>query len=311
MRKLTHIEAVNRLEQVHQNRITAIGEYPGRHGHWHVRCQHGHEWRADSGQLFQGSSCRICNHRKASDALFKSHEEVVANIEKVHRNKIIVLGQCQGIRNPVLVESLQCGHQWFSKPATLLYTATRNSDVCPDCSPYRLFSQEKALARLSEIHQDKIIAVDQYRGSDKLWTVKCRQCSYEWSSKAANLFGRSRGKGNGCPKCAQRGFNIGKPGILYYVRVSNPFGEPLYKIGITNRSVKQRLHRDIRKITIIETWHFENGAEAFEMEQDILNDYDTDRWTGPNVLTDGNDELFNIDVLGLDTGRTGQLELVA
>jgi len=63
-------------------------------------------------------------------------------------------------------------------------------------------------------------------------------------------------------------------------------------------------------MVIIETWHFQNGAEAFEMEQDILNDYDADRYTGPDILNDGNDELFNLDVLGLDRGR-GQLELVA
>ena len=47
------------------------------------------------------------------------------------------------------------------------------------------------------------------------------------------------------------------------------------------------------------------------MEQDILRDYDADRYTGAKILArDGNDELFNLDVLGLDKG-CGQLELVA
>ena len=38
------------------------------------------------------------------------------------------------------------------------------------------------------------------------------------------------------------------------------------------------------------------------MEQDILNDHDASRYTGPDLLECGNDELFHLDVLGLIAG---------
>ena len=126
-------------------------------------------------------------------------------------------------------------------------------------------------------------------------SARCNKCNKEWLSLPNDVFG-----GHGCGKCAPCGFQKDKPGTLYYVRVSNSFGDQVYKIGITNKTLRQLFGREFSKITIIETWHFTNGAEAYEMEQDILNDYDPDRYTGPDILKTGNDELFNLDVLGFD-----------
>ena len=44
---------------------------------------------------------------------------------------------------------------------------------------------------------------------------------------------------------------------------------PLYKIGITNRSVEERFSRDLAKIKIIETWEYPFGIEALERETEI------------------------------------------
>jgi len=115
------------------------------------------------------------------------------------------------------------------------------------------------------------------------------------SVELATLF-----QGSGCPKCAPYWFQDDKPAILYYLRVSNPFGDPLYKIGISNRTVMERFPRDISKITILDIQHFPVGADAYAREQEILEEFDADRYDGPDILRDnGNDELFILDVLRL------------
>jgi len=116
----------------------------------------------------------------------------------------------------------------------------------------------------------------------------------------------------GCrlPECAEYGFQSSKPAIVYYLRVSNPSGPALYKIGVTNRTVAERFPRDSKSITILEIFKFQKGAEAYAYEQRTLQDNAAFRYSGPDVLQgNGNDELFIRDVLGLDPGDDMQLEI--
>jgi hypothetical protein len=108
-------------------------------------------------------------------------------------------------------------------------------------------------------------------------------------------------RGSGCPSCATGGFDPNEPGILYYVKVDT-FNQTLYKIGITNRSVMERFPGGDRdKITVLDTWHFDSGSDAYELEQDLLRRYLDDRYRGESILVYGGDsELFVRDVLRLD-----------
>lgn len=103
----------------------------------------------------------------------------------------------------------------------------------------------------------------------------------------------------GCPYCAKTGYDCSKPGILYYVSIDNGFA---YKIGITNKTVETRFTaKELERISILRTWKFDDGQEAYNMEQKILKEFYDSRYTGDNLLLNGNTELFNRDVLNLDT----------
>ena len=106
-------------------------------------------------------------------------------------------------------------------------------------------------------------------------------------------------RGSGCPACTASGFNPLKPGLLYYVRVYTTSG-PLYKIGITNRTVKDRFGPDMPLITVLKTWHYDVGADAYQAEQSILKLNSAHKYYGVNVLRCGNTELFTRDVGELD-----------
>jgi hypothetical protein len=106
--------------------------------------------------------------------------------------------------------------------------------------------------------------------------------------------------GRGCPECAEYGFQSSKSAILYYLLVFNPFGKPLYKIGITNRTIQERFRKQIRKIEILEIEHFARGKAAYDKEQRLLKQYRKYRYDGPPVLIDGNEEIFTVDILSLE-----------
>jgi hypothetical protein len=97
------------------------------------------------------------------------------------------------------------------------------------------------------------------------------------------------------------GFNPRRSGILYYLRVKNPHGDPVYKIGVTNYTVRTRYPEYWDRITIIQTWFFWDGYKALAREQEILRECCSFRYHGPAVIGSGYSELFSCDVLKLDS----------
>jgi hypothetical protein len=106
--------------------------------------------------------------------------------------------------------------------------------------------------------------------------------------------------GYGCNICFPSGFNPDLSGILYYLRFAHDFGY-FYKIGITNRTIKKRFHKEPKPYKIIHQEFFSNGQDARNKEAEILAKYKKHKYHGEPFLRDGNTELFTVDVLGLDT----------
>jgi hypothetical protein len=105
-------------------------------------------------------------------------------------------------------------------------------------------------------------------------------------------------KGSGCPLCAGYGFQKGKPGVLYYLRITISNNVVLYKIGITNRSVEARFGvGDLKKIEVVWTKPYKDGMECYNEEQRLLMEFKHLQYTGEPVLASGNTELFTEDVL--------------
>ena len=104
--------------------------------------------------------------------------------------------------------------------------------------------------------------------------------------------------------CAQTGFNPSEPGLLYYIALTTDDGDTLYKVGITNLSLKKRFPTiDRTRIRIVKTWQFEVGRDAAKREAEILRRFVRDRYYGTDILVGaGNTEMFTHDVLGIDKG---------
>ena len=173
---------------------------------------------------------------------------------------------------------------------------------CRECGYQRnsqLFrmSQDEFIERCKKTHSEKYdySEVD-YQGGDKKIRIICPEHGPFEQLAYDHMVGR------GCASCQEYGFQPARPATLYYLRVETSAGI-MWKIGITNRAVEDRFAgRDIKKIHIIKTWAFDVGMDAIDREQEILNEYCVDLYSGTEkLLESGNTELFTRDVLGLDT----------
>jgi hypothetical protein len=80
----------------------------------------------------------------------------------------------------------------------------------------------------------------------------------------------------------------------------------LYKIGVTNNSIESRYSpNDLNLIEVLWTKNFLNGIDAYRTEQEIISSFQTDLYTGEDVLESvGISEVFIRDVLGKDLSIT-------
>jgi len=109
--------------------------------------------------------------------------------------------------------------------------------------------------------------------------------------------GNFRG-GKRCPDCQQLVFKNNSPAIVYYIRFDTPEG-PLYKIGITGKTVAIRFGGEPMPYKILNIWKHRRGKDARKQEFEILREHREHRYDG-SILRDGNTECFRLDVLGLD-----------
>jgi predicted nucleic acid-binding Zn-ribbon protein len=182
-------------------------------------------------------------------------------------------------------------HVWDICPSKILI-----GKGCPSCSTN--------LKKTTDTYIDELVCkniniapAEEYIDIKTSINHECLDCGYIWSAQPNKIL-----SGRGCPKCANYGFKSNLPAILYYIKIER-FPECFYKIGITNRSIVSRFDRDKDKqITVLLEKHFDKGSDAAKEEKEIIEKYRALRQKVPGFLkSGGNTELFEEDILGLDT----------
>jgi Zn finger protein HypA/HybF involved in hydrogenase expression len=113
--------------------------------------------------------------------------------------------------------------------------------------------------------QNNIEPIVEYPGAGVPWQSKCMKCNREVSPRYSSI----KMKIGGCKYCASHGYDFSAPGVLYLV---THLELEAHKIGITNINAKEkRLEKHSKQGWIIyDKWLFENGNNAFEVEQELL-----------------------------------------
>lgn len=106
--------------------------------------------------------------------------------------------------------------------------------------------------------------------------------------------------GHGCRKCADEHSSYSyhryshKPCSLYLVHIK---GTELFKIGITDKSLKARFKTDYTKLDVVHIIPFNTGADAWAIENYLTRVvYKEHRYRGMPLLESGNTEIITKDV---------------
>ena len=192
----------------------------------------------------------------------------IVNLDPYVKSKIHIKHKCTN------------NHIWLATPSKIL--AGRG---CPECSKILLTRTHSSyVTQLSKDYE----VLEVYSGTHNKILHRHTICGHEWTVRPSSLL-----LGKGCPKCSNTGFDETKPASLYFVSFENE-NNIYYKIGITNRTPKERLVKDWSLYNIKVMWEikFILGIEAKIAEKEFIKN-NSKFLCNTGLLSSGNTETFN------------------
>lgn len=265
-----------------------IGQFKGAKKPALFRCPDcSHQWKtAPSNIKIHGSGCPNCVGGMACETA----ADWLAQYKNKHRVDCpYEIAKYKGALTPVDFTHAECGYSWSASPSNIM--AGRG---CPRCSKKERYTAETWQVAYKKIHRDSALVIKIYDTANTEAQFHCGDCNKEFSAIASNIMRRAA-----CPLCTNGGgFRVSKGGNLYYIKkLVN--GSYFYKIGITNRNVKERYGAVLGDAEYVE-WNIEDGSYLRSLEKSILNNFSKFR-----VVVDcfgaknGKTEWFREDVLGV------------
>ena len=243
----------------------------------------------------QGRGCKVCANKfrrlpntKGVSKTKQTTESFIRRAKEIHADKYdyskVVFA---GIHNDIIIKCNTCNSETLQRPSNHL--RNKGCKVCNNST-----STEKFIANVIKVHSNKY---DYSKVTYELNAVPVSIICKEHGEFKQRPNDHTSGK-KGCPSCSKSGFDKNKAATLYYLSIDNGTA---YKIGITNRTVKDRFNScDLDKIKIIKEWDYPLGSLAYDVERKIIDKYKEFKYSGYDLLQSGNTELFTYDILGLD-----------
>jgi len=170
-----------------------------------------------------------------------------------------------------------CGYEWLISPSKVL-----NGRSCPKCAGNLKKSTKQYISEVPK----EFTVLEEYKGYDTK-ILHGHSCGYTWSVSPSSLL-----KNRGCPNCSKSGFNPNIPGLIYLVHF---YTLNMYKIGITNRTVKERFRGEPYPYEIILYRKFDKGRAAKKLEAKWLDNTKNLKYNS-GKLKSGNTETFCLDI---------------
>ena len=205
--------------------------------------------------------------------------------KKLHGRDIKLLGDYTNANTKTLHQCLKCGKEWEITPGSVVA-----GHGCSYCNKLKItrFEYECRLSETTWILKDDFVY------QKKMWhqCKSCKNMSYRYPQQIHD----------GCQKCANnrsaQEIYKNNPTWLYYVAMPN---ENVYKIGVAMDKWGGTLGRYSKKscpnVDIITERLFEDGYEAYKLEQTIIDLFADKAWKPKDSEKfDGWTECFTEDV---------------
>lgn len=182
----------------------------------------------------------------------------------------------------ILHKCKYCNSEWLAEPRSVL----QNGIACTKCWETTKKSTEYYVKEL-ECSDYRLVGI--YVNARTKTQHECTKCNHVWNVKPNDILSLKAG----CPNCTIRGFKSEEPATLYFCKINNN----LYKLGITNRTPKERFTSDWIKFNIETIWQidFRKGRIAYVLEQNLLKTY-KHLLINTGLLISGNTETLSEEI---------------
>lgn len=283
--------------KVHNDRYDySLVEYKNSHFKIKIICsEHGIFEQSTSCHL-QGIGCPECGKKKRAVSRMKTNEQFIEEAKEKHGNRYdYSLVEYKGSHHNICIICKEHGEFW-----QLPIHHLKGSN-CSKCSGNNKKTTEDFIEESNKIHNSK---------------YDYSKTHYEQIFKKVKIICPIHGEfeqipkhhlnGHGCEECSNELKNykshriyFDKPTTLYYIKIEKEGFPPVWKIGLTtNNDILKRFSYDIRKginITVLHKELFNNGLDALNKEQLIINSFKEFKYKGEKILKSGNSEIFTKD----------------
>jgi hypothetical protein len=274
---------IDRAVEIHGNRYGySKVEYERSHKHVLIICPDHGEFKQLPYMHLQGQRCKWCAGQGVPTT-----EQWVEKAIAIHGDKYDY-SRAVYTNSSSKVEIICPEHGVFTQ-GSINHTYGQG---CPKC---RSDTNDEWIVKAKAVHGDKYdYSITEFKNTKKKVSIICPEHGEFVQMPLDHL------RNGGCASCAVHGFDPFQPAILYYLRVETR-NQTTYKVGITNRTVKERFTvYDLERVTIIREKFYTAGIDARDEETRILRQFKEFMYIGEPLLSSGNSELFDRDVLLLD-----------
>ncbi len=251
-------------KQIKNKNVICLEKYINRQTpilHKCKKCKY--EWKARPCNIKKGTKCPACSKIMKIKKMTLTNEQY---IKQIKNKSLLSLEQYKGDKVKILHKCKKCDYEWKIRP-----NAVKQGQACPICAGnYPLSTEEYKI----QINNSGIICIDEYINDTTKILHKCKKCNYEWNVKPNQIK-----QGHGCPICSKNKSAYGryknKPTILYYIFIPEL---NVYKIGLTQSSVKTRFKYGDFEVEILDEVLFEDGYQAYLLEQGVIEENKEHLW---------------------------------
>lgn len=285
MKRLTLEDFLNKAKQVHINGKYNydLVQYKNSKTKIKIICLlHGEFEQRPDQHLAGYGCCKGANKRKSLIL-----EEFIKNSKNFHENKFNY-DLVEYVNNKTKVKILCPDHGVFEQFAN----SHMQGAGCISCSNKKPKTTESFIKECKEVHNDFYdYSLVEYKG---IFSKVKIVCPYHGEFEQAS---NHHVEGRGCSGCAVKGFDPNKPSILYFLKFSKK-SHTFWKIGVTNRSLKDRFRADFKYIKEQFQWSFPDGRKTICLEEKVLAMFYNYKFKSENRLlkTAGDTECFTTEL---------------
>ena len=271
----------------------SLVQYQGSASEVTILCKRHGKFEAKPTKHLQGVECPDCSAaaQRYKQLKFKNTEEYIGAAQKVHRDKYdYSKTMYRDMKTKVRI--ICPDHGVFEQNASNHLRGIG----CSACSGFRRKTTEEYVKSAKKRHGDYYgYSLVQYKNAHTPVIIICPEHGITEQRARDHLKRKPL-----C--CTETGFDLNKPAIFYYLKINREGRGPLYKVGVTNKSLVARYNvADLQKIELVDSVEFDRGEDAYALEQLYLRDFKQYAYKGAKILSSGNTELFIRDVLQLDS----------